>query len=202
MATAYASLALWVVTLLLGPVRLLRSRPNPVSTDLRRDIGIWAALLGLGHVWLGLRSHLSGRWWLYFVSPDPGALPIMPRLDSFGFANYTGLLAALVLVLLLALSNDLSLRRLGTPRWKRLQQASYLGFGMTLLHGIVYQVVEQQAFGFVLSLVGLAGGAALLQALGIRARRRARERTVAGRPTPEPLLAGPVRTSGGPGKGG
>jgi sulfoxide reductase heme-binding subunit YedZ len=40
MATAYVSLALLAATLVTGPINLLRRRPNPVSTDLRRDLGI------------------------------------------------------------------------------------------------------------------------------------------------------------------
>src|SRR5205809_7932830 len=49
-ATAYAGLALLGATLLIGPWNILHARPNPVSTDLRRDIGIWAALLSGAHV--------------------------------------------------------------------------------------------------------------------------------------------------------
>src|SRR5688572_18251144 len=54
MATAYVSLTLLAATLVTGPLNVLRRRPNPVSTDLRRDLGIWSALLGLGHVATGL----------------------------------------------------------------------------------------------------------------------------------------------------
>ena len=38
MATAYVGLALLGATLALGPLSVLRRRPNPVSTDLRRDV--------------------------------------------------------------------------------------------------------------------------------------------------------------------
>lgn len=168
MATAYVSLALWVVTLAIGPLRLLRGRPNPVSTDLRRDIGIWAGALGLLHVAIGLQSHMGGRWWLYFIAPDPGAFPVAPRFDAFGLANYTGLLAGLVLLLLLGLSNDLSLRRLGSRRWKRLQQASYIGFGFTIVHGFIYQDAGNQEFRFILLLAALAVAVIVFQALGAR----------------------------------
>src|SRR5690606_27502731 len=47
MATAYASLLLLGATLVIGPWNVIRGRPNPVSTYLRRDLGIWAGLLAL-----------------------------------------------------------------------------------------------------------------------------------------------------------
>jgi hypothetical protein len=40
MATAYASLAFLVASLSLGPWNVLCRQPNPVSFDLRRDVGI------------------------------------------------------------------------------------------------------------------------------------------------------------------
>ena len=83
MATAYTSLALLGATLFVGPLNILRSRPNPVSTDLRRDIGIWAGIVGLFHVVVGLQVHLRGNMLQYFflslesarrLSPGPPAL--------------------------------------------------------------------------------------------------------------------------------
>ncbi|MCL4181748.1 MAG: hypothetical protein KJ072_28940 [Verrucomicrobia bacterium] len=65
MATAYVSLALLVATLATGPINLLRCQPNPVSTDLRRDLGIWAFILGLAHTVIGLQVHMKSIW-LYF----------------------------------------------------------------------------------------------------------------------------------------
>lgn len=60
-ATAYAGLLLRAITLLLGPWNVLRGRPNPVSTDVRRDVGIWAGILSLAHVVFGLQVHMRGR---------------------------------------------------------------------------------------------------------------------------------------------
>src|SRR2546427_5765278 len=67
MATAYTSLGLLALSLLVGPWNVLQRRTNPVSTDLRRDIGIWAAVYGLSHVAFGLQVHLRGRMLQYFV---------------------------------------------------------------------------------------------------------------------------------------
>lgn len=155
MATAYTSLALLGATLALGPLNILRARPNPVSTDVRRDIGIWTALVGIAHVAFGLQVHFRPRMWLYFLAPaaERGRFPL--RLDQFGFANHTGLVATLILVLLLALSNDLSLRRLGRKRWKALQQLNYALFALVGLHGLLYQQLERRPM-FYVSVLGAA----------------------------------------------
>src|SRR5579863_618776 len=48
-ATAYPALALLAATLLVGPWNVLRRKANPVSSDLRRDLGICAGILGILH---------------------------------------------------------------------------------------------------------------------------------------------------------
>lgn len=53
MSTAYVSLLLLGCTLLTGPLNVLRRQRNPVSTDLRRDIGIWSGIVSLVHVGIG-----------------------------------------------------------------------------------------------------------------------------------------------------
>ena len=39
-ATAYASIVLLAVALSIGPLNVLRGKPNPLSSYLRRDVGI------------------------------------------------------------------------------------------------------------------------------------------------------------------
>jgi sulfoxide reductase heme-binding subunit YedZ len=143
MATGYTSLILLSITLVIGPVNIIRGKINPISTDIRRDVGIWCGLIGIAHVVVGIQVHM-GNIWLYFVNAVDGADAYMLRGDLFGFANYTGLLGALVLVLLLLLSNDLSLRMLKSRRWKNLQRWSYAGFILILIHGAMYQIVEKR----------------------------------------------------------
>ena len=153
MATAYVSLALFAVTVAFGPLAALRGERYPVSADLRRDCGIWCALAAITHVVLGLQVHLRGRMWEYFVEPGKGTL--LPRIDPFGAANYAGLVAALILVALLATSNDVSLRRLGTMRWRRLHALTTWALILTLVHAALYQLVEQRAWGYVVLLLGI-----------------------------------------------
>jgi sulfoxide reductase heme-binding subunit YedZ len=105
------------------------------------------------HVVFGLQVHLPGRPWVYFVwgSEQPHAIPV--RYDSFGFANWGGLAAAMVLLVLLAISNDASLRRLGTERWKRWQRWNYAAFGVIAAHGVIYQIAESRTAPWVVTFV-------------------------------------------------
>jgi len=137
--TAYPALFLTAAALLLGPLNVLRRKPNPASFDLRRDLGIWAGISALAHTAVGLNVHLRGRMWLYFLDPSHHL-----RRDDFGFGNYTGGIAALLFALLLALSNDVSLRKLGVERWKSLQRWSYAAIVLTAAHSIAYQQIEKR----------------------------------------------------------
>lgn len=191
MATAYPALLFLALSLLLGPWNVLRGRANPVSTDLRRDVGIWAGILGLLHVLFGLQVHMRGRFWTYFVwGPEqPHRIPV--RYDFFGLANHLGLLATLVLALLLALSNDLSLRRLGPGRWKSLQRWNYVGFGLVVLHTAAYQWMEKRAPLFVALAAGIVLLVIGLQAAGFRRvraenRSRPQKRRAGGKPPSGP----------------
>jgi len=142
-ATAYPALFLTSAALLLGPFNVLWRKPNPVSFDLRRDLGIWAGISALAHTAVGLNVHLRGKMWLYFVDVRHHL-----RRDAFGFGNYTGVLAAVVFALLLALSNDVSLRKLGAERWKSLQRWAYAGIVLTAAHAIAYQQIEKRISPF------------------------------------------------------
>jgi sulfoxide reductase heme-binding subunit YedZ len=176
-ATAYVGLALLVTTLLIGPVRALRGRSQPLSSDLRRDIGIWTAFTALTHVAAGLLVHMGGRPWLYFLKPfseldGHGISGIWPfKTDRFGLANDIGLVATLIVAMLLLLSNDLTMRRLGGRRWKSLQRLNYVLFALVVGHGILYQQLESRAVALI-ALSGLFAMTVLaFQAAGFKATR-------------------------------
>ncbi len=171
MASAYSSLILLCGTLVLGPWTLLKNRPYPVSTDLRRDIGIWAGMLGLFHTAVGLQVHMKGNFWLYFVFPanQGRAMPI--RYDLFGLTNYAGLAATILLLTLLALSNDFSLRQLGARRWKGIQRWNYLLFFLVAAHGAAYQLIEKRKPFFVVIFIFLLFAAAAFQFSGYRKKK-------------------------------
>lgn len=171
MASAYGSLALLAISLMIGPWNKLRGRPNPVSGHLRRDIGIWAGVLGLFHVIVGLQVHFKGNMWLYFLPPADAAYAFPLRIDAFGLTNYAGLGATCVLVLLLAISNDASLRSLGPKRWKSLQRWNYIGAFLVVAHGVVYQVLEERTTGFVVAYAAIVLVTMAIQILGYRANK-------------------------------
>jgi methionine sulfoxide reductase heme-binding subunit len=160
--TAYPALFLTAAALLLGPVNVLWRKPNPVSFDLRRDLGIWAGIAALAHTAVGLNVHLRGKMWLYFVDTH-GQL----RRDLFGFGNYTGAVAALIFALLLALSNDISLRKLGTGRWKALQRWAYAAVALTAAHAIMYQQIEKRIAPFEVALYAVLALVLLFQLAGV-----------------------------------
>ena len=173
-ATAYAGLILLAASLAIGPLNLLRQRANPVSSDLRRDIGIWAAICGLIHVVAGLSVHMGGNAARYFI-PAPTARSSIPlRLDAFGFANHLGLIAALLLLLLLIVSNNRALRRLGATKWKRLQRLNYPTAIAVVVHGVLYQLLERRASLLVIGSSVTIVVAILMQAMGRRTYLRKR----------------------------
>lgn len=175
MSTAYVGLALLGATLLVGPFNVITDRSNPVSIDLRRDIGIWAGIVGLTHFIVGLFVHFRGRMWLYFVPEKWQFLPV--RIDPFGLANYTGLFASLVLIMLLVLSNDLAMRRYGRRRWKNLQRWNYINFGLILLHGVFYQILEKRDLPLVMVFTAMVAAVAAIQYLGFTRQRKSRAAT-------------------------
>ena len=184
-ATAYPALLLLALTLLIGPWNLMRGQKAPVSSDWRRDVGIWAGILSLFHVVVGQNVHLRGRPWLYYIYDSHAKGPHGLRHDLFGFNNFTGLAGALVVLALFVTSNDWSLRRLGTPQWKKLQRWNYACFVLSAAHAVGYQVQEKQKFPFVTTVVLCIAITVVLQATGYvlrrrRDRMRASERTAQG----------------------
>lgn len=170
-STAYPALVLLSITLLVGPWNLLRGKRTPISSDLRRDIGIWAGILALIHTAIGQNVHLRGRPWLYYVYGNQGHHSFPIRHDLFGFANYTGLISALIVLALLATSNNYSLRALGTPSWKQLQRWNYAAFALMAAHALGYQVNESQKAPFVAIVAASLAITIVLQAAGFRRRR-------------------------------
>lgn len=183
-ATAYPALLFLTLSLLIGPWNLLLKRRNPVSSDLRRDVGIWAGIFCLVHSAIGQCVHLRGRPWLYYIydaKREHGhSFPF--RHDLFGFSNDTGLLSALTVVLLLATSSDYALRKLGTPGWKRLQRWNYAAFALAAAHTIGYQWSQKQNLSFHVTAWTCIAVTVGMQAIGYWTRRSSRTTPI----TPEP----------------
>jgi sulfoxide reductase heme-binding subunit YedZ len=167
-ATGYLATGFLALTLLLGPANLVLRRRNPVSSYLRRDVGVWAAIFSAVHVLYGLQVHARlAKFATYFAASDG-----TPLTNAFGIANWTGLAALVVVVSLLALSSDVVLGRLGARSWKRLQRFNYALFALVLVHAIFYGVFLRASSPYTALL--LVGTAAVLvgQAIGILLYRR------------------------------
>ena len=69
--------------------------------------------------------------------------------------------------MLLTLSNQWSLARLGPARWKRLQGAAVVALFLTIAHGVVFQVIEGRTGLWLAALVVVSAAI-----LGLRGRAR------------------------------
>jgi sulfoxide reductase heme-binding subunit YedZ len=174
--TGYVALALLALTLLIGPANLLLRRRNPVSSYLRRDVGAWTAVFSGAHVIVSLKVHGSGqiRDFLDFFVPDG-----TPLTNSFGWGNWTGLAALVIVAGLLALSSDAALRKLKAKNWKRLQRLNYVLFALVIAHAFFYGALlrETSPYAILLGLIVLA--VALGQGVGIWLFRRRYSRRTA-----------------------
>ncbi|MBI5302113.1 MAG: hypothetical protein HY868_08255 [Chloroflexi bacterium] len=147
LAFAYTALTFIVATFALGPLYVLRHRAPPANYMLRRDVGIWAASIAFAHIAFAVTVHAPGGWriWWYWIQHLPNAHNPFPiQANLFGLANYIALAQAGILAMLLVISNNIALRRLGTRRWKWLQRTSYLAFAFIVTHALLYQTIEQR----------------------------------------------------------
>src|SRR6266511_4041767 len=131
-STGYLALGFVGLTLLIGSLNLLLRRRSLVSSYVRRDIGMWAAVAIVAHV---------------------------------------------IVVGLLTISTDRSLRELKAKRWKSLQRLNYVLFAMSVLHAFFYGALLRATSPFTLVLFFIAGAVFAAQAIGIWLWRRRHART-------------------------
>lgn len=154
--------------MVLGPLNVLRRKHNPVHSAVRRDVGIAAGLAGLVHTALGLQVHMGGAMAQYFTfASDAG-----PARMAFVAANYIGLVSALLLAALIAISNNPGVRAFGLARWKKLQRMAYIAAIAAFLHGIIYQLLEKRNWAMIALLLASAGAVIVVQVKGSIARRK------------------------------
>lgn len=168
-ATGYLALGLLALTLLIGPANLLLRKRNPVSSYLRRDLGMWTAIASVAHVIFGLQVHGTGRisgFLDYFVVDG------RPLTNSFGWANWTGLAATAIVVGLLVLSNNLALRKLKARRWKQIQRLNYALFALVVAHAFFYGALVRLESPFTLLLLVSVVAVVLGQMVGVWLWRR------------------------------
>jgi sulfoxide reductase heme-binding subunit YedZ len=171
MATGYLALLLVATTLAIGPLRVLQGTYSPPSINLRREVGIIAGTSAMVHMILGLQVHFAGDFVLYFFQRNSSGVIHTIRRDAFGIANHVGLIVAAIMLVLLSLSNNRSIRWLGPARWKAIQRWNYAGALLLVPHALLYQGMERRKMVFVVAVLMVAGAAASLQWIGLRRRR-------------------------------
>jgi sulfoxide reductase heme-binding subunit YedZ len=172
--TGYVGLWLILATLVIGPLKLLKVRKNPVNLNSRRDIGIWAGITSLAHVVFSIALQFSwgGSLMGFFFYQDG-----TPKFNLFGVSNGFGLVGALVVLFLLILSNNYFLKRLKGKNWKKLQRFNYLLFVVALVHTITQQVNVGRNPLLTFGVIALATGVVAAQSIGfVIYRRRSEQR--------------------------
>lgn len=181
MSLAYSTLIFLSLTLAIGPYRTLRGIPVPVNFTLRRDLGYWAGGLALTHGSTAIWIH-TGGWsslWGLFLWRLPNSEDLFPiRNDLFGIANFLGTGAALLILILILISNNAALKRLRSRVWKNLQRLSYPAYLLMVLHGLLYQIVENRLPILRLAFMVITGLLIVLQISGLLLRLKKRYRGV------------------------
>lgn len=168
LATAWLCLLLFAAALLVGPAHALRTGRPVANHLLRRDLGIWCALNGLAHLGIAFAISMTPAYMQAWVDGAP-AWPSAPvRRELYLWAVIGSLVVAALFVLLLALSSNVAMRRLGPAWWKRLQRGSYIAFVLTVAHSVVFQLIEGRTAWLVALLWLLAIAVAAAQAAGWR----------------------------------
>jgi DMSO/TMAO reductase YedYZ heme-binding membrane subunit len=170
--SAYLCLVLLGCALFIGPAHAITTGRPVFNKYVRRDIGIWAALVGLVHFFLANALAMNYAYLDLYV--NLATEPPSPEFRSqlYGLGTISGYIVAVLFFLLLGLSSDRVLRWIGMRWWKRLQRASYLAFVLTVLHSFAFQALESRE-GFLVGVVSLVCIVILaVQVFGIAAVRK------------------------------
>jgi DMSO/TMAO reductase YedYZ heme-binding membrane subunit len=167
--SAYLFLFLISVVLLLGPLRTLRTGRVIINQTLRRDIAIWCAFMGLVHLLAGSLESMTPVYLDVFVNHAVNPPSASTREVLFFWSAIAGFIIGILLIVLLALSNNWSLTLIGQRWWKRLHRLSYFAFVLTILHGFGFQVLESRFWGGYALVIVIALVVCIAQVLGIRA---------------------------------
>ena len=131
---ADTSLLLLAVTMLIGPAaRLWRAASRLVQW--RRAFGVHALVFGAIHVLLVLDGWLGWelpRLFGLLVHPLRGEYVMVEH--GFGLANVLGMVALAYGVVLVLISNEYAVQRLGGSVWKFIQRGAYVLWMFVVIH--------------------------------------------------------------------
>ena len=169
--TAWLCFVLLAAALCIGPWRVLHGGQPTLNDLLRRDLGIWAAITALAHLLAATAVVMTPVYYGRYIN----GVDNQPLSNPVGqLSIVSGYLIGIVCLVLLAASNNLALRTLGAPRWKKLQRWAYVIFTLTAAHGLAFQYLE---FRTGIWLLVLSLGSLVVLALQLAGRRAVRRRT-------------------------
>ncbi|MEI7556725.1 ferric reductase-like transmembrane domain-containing protein [Candidatus Chlorohelix sp.] len=163
LGTGYIGLLLVMVTLVMGPLNMLKVRKNPVNMISRRDVGIWAALNIIAHVLFTFALQISwGSSVLGLFLNDDGSI----KTNLFGISDIFGLIGAITILFLLVLSNNYFLKKLKGKNWKNMQRFNYLLFAVALVHTLTQQINTGRGLLMSFVVIALAATVIVAQSIG------------------------------------
>lgn len=168
LATAYICLVFMAIALCLGPLRALRSGQLALNIYLRRDIGIWAGMAGLVHLFVATELSMSQRYMEVYVDISSRGLSEALRADLFSWGSIIGFLVGILVLMLLILSNNKIFKLVGPTWWKRLQRFAYPTFVLSVLHGFAFQALEARHVFLICIVFVVFIGVLVLQISGYR----------------------------------
>ncbi len=174
--SAYLCLGLLCAGLAIGPIRAIRTGRPTINNYLRRDIGIWAGVTGLAHLFIATTLSMTPEYMQTFVDITDVPPSHAARAALFAWSTIAGFLVGVVLLTLLGLSNDKTMQWLGVHWWKRLHRMSYLAFFLTTAHGLAFQALESRNRGLIALVVFTGLSILVLQTTGVRRVSRSAQR--------------------------
>jgi DMSO/TMAO reductase YedYZ heme-binding membrane subunit len=170
--SAYQCLLLLGLALLIGPASVLRNERLVVNSYVRRDTGIWAASTGLLHFYLANVLSMNYEYLGTYVENAAQLPTAAVRSTLYNSGTISGYIIAVLFIVLLTLSSDWMVRKVGLKWWKRIQRLSYLAFILTCIHAFEFQVLEARPLLWVLVVAAITGVTFAGQCIGFLAVRR------------------------------
>jgi len=132
---------LWFAVFI-GPAAVVCAPLNRLLS-FRREAGVWFFLIALVHGYLVLDGWVRWGVWEFFGYEYIPQLDMYLRVESgFGLANFAGLIALILAMVLAATSFDRAVNFLGVSSWKWLHIFSYVVFYLTVMHVVYFAFIH------------------------------------------------------------
>jgi len=137
-AVGDGSFVLLFIVLILGPMARFWTPLNRLL-PWRKELGIWFAILALGHTLLVLDGWVRWEWMRFFGYEFIIRVGRYARMEpGFGLSNLIGIVAMVIAVPLMLTSSNWAVKRLGATAWKWLHLGAYTIFYLVVLHSLYF----------------------------------------------------------------